>query len=111
MNSFPATGGVTNRNPSAEKQYKKNEHDFAFQPNYSRMNKQFANPVFMPKFQYYDSTVQNGHMYPNMFHIKPVEFNEKQTNVGSFLFKSIEKNRKFLYGGELHNVSRIDRWS
>ena len=107
---FPATGGVSNRNTAYDKSFQKNQDDFTYPTNYSRMNQQFANPTFMKKLQYYDSPVQNSHMYPNMFHIQPVEFNEKQSDVGMFLFDSIEKKKKFLYGGHLIDVKRIDRW-
>jgi hypothetical protein len=111
MNTYPSTYGVSNKNPSVDEHFKKNEKGFSYQTNYSNMYKQLANPVFMNKLHYYDSPDQNGHIYPNMFHIKPVDFNEKQTNVGSFLMDSIQKSRKFLYGGQLHDVKRIDMWS
>lgn len=109
--NFPSTQGVSNRNKSYEQQFQKNQDEFKFTTNYSRMTKQLANPVYMNKLQYYDSPVQNAHTYPNMFHIKFVDFNEKQSDVGKFFNKSIEKNRQFLYGGTLHNVKGVNMWN
>ena len=111
MSSFPSTQGVSNKKPSYDELLQKNQNDFKYATDYSRMTKPFANPVFMNKLQYYDSPVQNGHMYPNMFHIKPVDFNEQQSDIGMFLNKSIEKNKQFLYGGVLHTVKRMDMWN
>ena len=111
MSKFPATFGVSNRNPSYDRIFQKEQKEFDFPSDYSRMKKQLANPTFMRKLQYYDSPVQNGHTYPNMFHIKPVDFNEKQSSQELFLTKSINKNRQFLYGGVLHEVKGINMWN
>jgi hypothetical protein len=111
MSTFPATQGVSNKNSSYDALYQKNEDEFKYPTNYPKIPNQYANTLYMNKLQYYDSPVQNAHSYPNMFHIKPVDFNEKQSDVGMFLNKSIEKNKQFLYGGVLHNVKRIDVWN
>ena len=109
--NFPATQGVSNRSPSYETAFQKNQDEFTYPTNYSRMTKPLADPVFMNKLQYYDSPVQNAHTYPNIYHVKPVDFNEQQSDVSMFLNKSIEKNKQFLYGGVLHNVKRMDIWN
>lgn len=57
------------------------------------------NPIYKHPLHYYDSQVKKSHMYPNIWHIKPVDYDYRPSNVGGMITKSIEDNKKFVLGG------------
>ena len=103
---------VSNRNPYAEQLYKETEEAAASYPrDWSGLNKKAPDPWFAPKFQYYDSKVLNSHEYPNMFHIRPYELESVPATPSQAILESIEKNKRFFYGGVFLDVKRNDIWA
>lgn len=102
---------VSNRNPSAEQLYREMEEQASSYPlDFSRKKVPIPNPVFQQKLHYYDSVVQNSHSFPNISHIKPYELNEIPATPSMFLNESIEKNKRFFYGGVFHPVEKVSLW-
>ena len=56
------------------------------------------NAIYKHPIQYYDSPVKNSSMYPNIWHIKPVDYEYRPPNIGGMIDKSIEDNKKFVFG-------------
>ena len=56
------------------------------------------NPIYKQPLEYYDSHVKNSHLYPNISHIKPVDFDYRPPDIGDMITKSIEKNKVFAFG-------------
>lgn len=57
------------------------------------------NPIYKKPLQYFDSPVKNSSMYPNVWHIKPVNYDYTPSNVGGMIDKSIQENKNFVLGG------------
>lgn len=56
------------------------------------------NPIYKHPLQYYDSHVKNSHLYPNIWEIKPVDYDYRPTNIGAQIDKSIQENKNFVFG-------------
>lgn len=56
------------------------------------------NPIYKTPLGYYDSQVKNSSLYPNMWHIKPVDYDYRPPNIGQMIDKSIEDNKVFAFG-------------
>ena len=90
------TNQYTHRNPSYERAFIQAET----QP-YKHLSKEVypkANPIYKNPVQYFDSPVQGSHLYPNMYLIKPVNYDYIPVNQSVFLDKSIEENQRFALG-------------
>ena len=56
------------------------------------------NPIYAHPLGYYDSQVKNSSLYPNIWHIKPVDYDYRPPNIGGLIDKSIEDNKMFAFG-------------
>lgn len=104
-----STNKYTNRVPSYEQSYIKNET----QP-YKYISQEInpkPNPIYKNPTTFYDSPVQNSHIYPNMYLIKPVDYDFKPVDQSVYLDKSIKENQRFAYGPYIIENRILRRWS
>lgn len=57
------------------------------------------NAIYKHPLQYYDSQVKNSHLYPNLWHIKPVDYDYRPSDIGAQIDKTIQDNKNFVLGG------------
>lgn len=91
------TSEYTHRNTSYENRFV--EAQTSDYKNPMRQINPLPNPIYKHPLQYYDSPVKNSSLYPNMYEIKPVDYNYMPTNIGELIDKSIEERKQFVFGG------------
>lgn len=103
---------ISNRNPYYESLYKKAEEEAKSYPSSApRKDRKYPNPIYLKPIQYFDSKVVNSHIYPNISYIRPYELGFVPTNVGKFIDESVEKNKRYFFGGKWHSQETIKLWS
>jgi hypothetical protein len=104
-----STDKYTNRIPSYERAFIQAEK----QP-YKHVSKEVypkANPIYKNAVQYYDSPVQNSMIYPNMYLIKPVNYDFVPVDQSKYLDDSIKQNQKFAFGPYVIQNRQVKLWS
>lgn len=90
------TSEYNHKNPSYEQRFVKAETSPYTNPR-KEINP-LPNPIYKHKLQYYDSPVKNSSLYPNLWHIKPVDYDYRVSDIGGMLYKSIEENKNYVFG-------------
>lgn len=99
----------SNHNTYYENLYKEAESKH-HHPTVTMDYKQKPNPTYKQQFQYFDSPVQNSHLFPNMSYIRPYDLNDVPVNVSHFLNKSIEARKKYALGPYVLNQRQLRLW-
>jgi hypothetical protein len=60
--------------------------------------KTLANPIYKHALQYFDTPVKNSSLYPNLWHIKPVDYEYRPSDIGRQIDKSIHDNKNYVFG-------------
>lgn len=91
------TSVYSNHNAYYEQLYKDAESKNHYAP--VRMQyKQKPNPTYQHPLQYFDSPVQNSHLFPNMNYIKPYNLDDVPVNISHYIDKSIEARKQYAFG-------------
>jgi len=83
------------KNPSYETRYVSAQTQDFVTVNHERKK---ANPIYKNDISFFTSPVKNSNLYPNMTHIRPFNLDYRPTNIGKFLDKSIQENKKYAFG-------------
>lgn len=86
----------THRNSSYEQRFI--EGQTSDHKNTMREINPLPNPIYKNPIQYYDSPVKNSMLYPNIWHIKPVDYDYRPSNIGAMVDKSIQENKNYVFG-------------
>ena len=60
--------------------------------------RQLPNPIYKHPVQFYDSVVKNSSIYPNLLYLKPVNYENRPSDIGGMIDKTIEDNKNFAFG-------------
>ena len=70
-----------------------------------------ANTIYKNDIQFYDSHVKNSHLYPNMYHIRPINLDNKPSDIGAYIDKSIQANKQYAFGPYVLPVKELKWWA
>ena len=99
----------SNHNQYYEQQYKNAESANPY-PDVTMKYKQKPNPSYKQPFQYFDSPVQNSHLFPNMTYIRPYNLDDVPVNVSHFINKSIEARKQYAVGPHVLTQRSLRLW-
>ena len=97
----------THRNSSYENRFV-NAQTADFKSSRREINP-LPNPIYKLPISYYDSPVKHSSLYPNLFHIRPVDYNYRPTNIGSQIDKTIQENKSYVFGGSVLQHRNFDK--
>ncbi len=97
----------SNHNTYAEQLYKQNEMSPKY-PNPTTKTKQFPNPSYRNVSSYYDTPVQNSHLYPNLVYIRP--YNIEDIRPKDVIYKTIDARKKYALGPYVMTNRSIELW-